>query len=222
MNDYLSQPLVKRLAFHKTKPDARKYPAAYGYLDTNEGTGIIRDVDGTAHTSNIGGLHLRFVGAADTILTHLRHKGWYVDSNHDNVTRGVVYRLPGSRGFLAGYSDPWNGDDDGMGPCSLEFEAFDDPEDAARRADRLAEMAGERYREDDLQQSAAYQLEEAERGAKRTRDEIRDILAGIRESTLAPSVCSVLRAKVRELRREYLAAIREARLHVENPYLLER
>jgi len=222
MQDYLSQPLARRLAFHKAKPDARKYPAAYGYLDTNEGTGIVRDVDGTAHTSNIGGLCLRFVGAADTILTHLRHKGWYVDSNHDNVTRGVVYRLPGSRGFLAGYSDPWNGDDEGMGPCSLEFEAFDDPEDAARRADRLAEMAGERYRKDTMELDAAYRLEEAEVDAKRARNEIRDILAGIRESTLAPSVCAVLRAKVRELRREYLAGIQQARRYVADPYLLER
>ncbi len=63
MQDYLSQPLAKRLALLKTKPDARKYPAAYGYLDTNEQTGIVRDKDGTAHTSNIGGLRLRFVDA---------------------------------------------------------------------------------------------------------------------------------------------------------------
>lgn len=223
MKDYLTQPLAKRLAFHKANPGARKYPAAYGYFYSREGTGIIRDVDGTAHTeANIGGLSLRFVGAADTILTRLRHKGWYVETDHDHVTRGVVYRLPGGRGFLAGYSDPWQSDDDGSGPCSLEFEAHETAEDAARRADRLAERAGERYREDALHQEAQFGLDEAERDAKRTRDEIRDIVAGIRESILAPSICAVLRAKVRELRGEYLAAIREARLHVENPYLLER
>jgi hypothetical protein len=221
MKDYLSQPLAKRLAFHKSKPGARAYPAAYGYLDTNEGTGIVRDVDGTAHTSNMGELSLRFVGAADTVI-RLDHNGWYVDHSQGETTRGVVYRLPSGRGFLAGYSDPWNGAKDGSGPCSLAFEVFAEPEDAAREADRLAECAGERYREDALQQEAASRLETAEEDAETTREEIRDILAGIRESTLAPSVCAVLRAKVRELRGEYLAGIRKAREYVANPYLLER
>ena len=188
MKDYLSQPLAKRLAFHKAKPDARAYPAAYGYLDTNEQTGIVRDVDGTAHTSNIGGLELRFVGAADTVIRS-DHDGWYVDRFCGETVRGVVYRLPSGRGFLAGYSDPWNGAKDGSGPCSLEFEAYETPEAAARAADRLAECAGERYREDALQQEAAGQLEIAEDEAKKARDEIRDLVAGIRESILAPNVC---------------------------------
>ncbi len=222
MQDYLSQPLARRLAFHKSKPDARKFPAAYGYLDTNEKTGIVRDVDGTAHTSNIGGLGLRFVGAADTILTRLRHKGWYVNGNHDETLVGVVYRLPSGRGFLAGFSDPWNGEKDGSGPCNLEFSVYETAEDAARVADRLAECAGERYREDSLKQDAEYRLEEALGDAEKARDEIRELVAGIRESILAPSVCKTLRAQVRKLRRDYLESIREARGYVENPYLLER
>jgi hypothetical protein len=221
MKNYLSQPLKTRLAFHKAKPDARKYPAAYEYLDTNEPTGIHRDADGTAHTSNVGGVRLRFVGAADSILTRLQHKGWFVDGIRQEVTQGVVYRLPGNRGFLAGFSDPWNGEKDGSGPCNLEFSVYETAEDAARAGDRLAELYAERCRDDYRKQEAQFQLENAQENASNTRDEIRDLLAGIRESTLAPSVCRVLRERVKTLRRQYVAAIREARRIVENPWLLE-
>lgn len=90
-------------------------------------------------------LGLRYQWADDVIS--LRHTGWYGDDFGDTTIRGIVLRLPRGRGFLAGWSM-------GVGMASsIDYSPiFDNPEDAARCADSMAESAAERerdYRETD-------------------------------------------------------------------------
>lgn len=82
----------------------------------------------------------RFVGYADEIAG-LRHRGWFVDDNEDEVYRGAVYRLPHGR-FVAGFPDPYND-----GPAFVELETTDDEQTAARWADDLARIMAEENRE---------------------------------------------------------------------------
>lgn len=79
---------------------------------------------------------------ADDIDRRISHRGWYTDDDGDSETiRGFVMHLPKGRGFLAGWSM-------GNGMASdLEYEIFDTEEEAARRADRNAEIAAEKERE---------------------------------------------------------------------------
>jgi hypothetical protein len=84
---------------------------------------------------------LRLVGYADEIV-NLRHKGWYCDEHQDDLFRGVVYRLPHSRGFIAGYADPWND-----GPAFVCLELAEDGRQAAFWADSIAEREAESERE---------------------------------------------------------------------------
>lgn len=218
--DYLTLPLSARKALHRQHPDARKYPHAYGFNRTFAPGGIIRDSDGTAHTSNVGTLSLRFVGLAGKILPRLDHTGWYIDRFQDETISGVVYRLPSGRGFLAGYTDPWNSEKDGSGPCNLEFETHATETEAARRADRLAELRAEFLREDSLREEAKVRAEDLTQRVADIREEIRELIRGIRESILAPSVCRTMRDRIRALRAESREARREASAMLANPYVL--
>ena len=213
MHDYLTTPLTKRRAFHKANPNARAYPAAYGYIDTREGQGMRRDSDGTTPSYSAD---LRFAGISDEILK-LRHEGWYVDRYRHEVTRGVIYRLPSGRGFLAGWTDPWNADKDGRGPCNLELRSHPDEREAARAAERLAELAAERMVEDSLEQEAQYRLEQALEDATRVRNDIRDIIGDMRDQSIHGVAYATLCRKIRDLRRDYLSKIEQARDFVECP-----
>jgi hypothetical protein len=83
--------------------------------------------------------------ASDVI--RLRHNGWYVDSFQDEVTFGIVLRLPNKRGFLAGCSDPWNWptkrDEGEFGPVIIDGDVYHDEDTAARCADQFAERYAE-------------------------------------------------------------------------------
>lgn len=90
----------------------------------------------------------------------IRHKGWFTNDFQDETLRGLVMRLPRSRGFLAGYS---------MGEGMASFlcpEIWQDEQDAAREADRMAERAAERVaeeweREREREEEERAELEEA-------------------------------------------------------------
>lgn len=81
---------------------------------------------------------------ADEIAKSIRHTGWYTDEHGDgDLIRGIVFRLPRGRGFLAGWS---------MGEgmiTSVEYHVYsvDDEVGAAIAADDLAGYAAERERE---------------------------------------------------------------------------
>lgn len=86
---------------------------------------------------------------ADDADRSLDHKGWCTDAHDDgDVIRGVVFRLPHGRGFLAGWSM-------GEGMASaVAYDVFEDEVDAARAADELARVAAEREMEYHAQQES--------------------------------------------------------------------
>lgn len=203
--DYLKKPLSERFAILKMQgvETMRLYSAGYGFAQFESRVAdSLRWRDGTVQSSNRPH-RLRFVGAAHK-LVYLRHTGWYVDNCQSETTSGVVYRLPKGRGFLAGYSDPWNGEKDGSGPHSLDCsEVHETAEEAARRADRLAELYAEFCREDDAKQAAESRIESIrDEELPELREQVRALAEGIRQSKLAPVVCDAMREKIRALRRE--------------------
>lgn len=84
------------------------------------------------------------------------HTGWYSDEYQSDKIRGLVMRLPHSRGFLAGWS---------MGEhmaSEVEPYAYATIEEAARAADSLAENAAERQREHEEKERAECEAIEQE------------------------------------------------------------
>lgn len=77
----------------------------------------------------------------DDIRGDIQHTGWFTDEYQDTKIRGLVFRLPHGRGFLAGWS---------MGESmasELYSHIWDDERDAAAAADDMARDAAERERE---------------------------------------------------------------------------
>lgn len=93
------------------------------------------------YLDSAGAPGLRWTWADEVEGSRIRHTGWFTDECEDSIMRGVVFRLPKGRGFLAGWSM-------GEGMASaVEGEVFDDEIDCARAADSLAETLAERERE---------------------------------------------------------------------------
>jgi len=152
---------------------------------------------------------LRLVGFADEIAREasrsrsIDHKGWYTDDDGDRETyRGVVYQLP-SRGepvYVYGYADPVNDD------CALLcFDPEVDKMDAARAADRFAEIFAEEERNYARAWQAGRRCEDLADEIKTTRKEALAIGAEMRTARRAkidaPTICARLRADVLSLYR---------------------
>lgn len=209
--DYLTIPLRTRFAKRQKDPVIfAQYPAAVGGIWTREGQPLFHPMDpANRYSRKVAWVEPQDIGArwhgpADK-FARIDHTGWFSDSFQSETTRGVVYKLPHGR-FLAGASDPWNCDKDGFGPFITEGDVYTDENEAARAADRLAEIYGEFLREDDAKQQATAEIEEKTKEVSELRDTIRGLIAGIRESKLAPSVCSELRASIRRHWREMTEA----------------
>lgn len=190
--DYLKTPLKTRLAKRKEVGNASfcKYSPAYGGIWTNEG-----DKPKGREPRHMFGWEVREVGPADKIV-NLRHAGWYVDNFHSEKTRGLVFRLPGSRGFLAGFSHPWGGEP------TVEPSIYPDERGAAFAADRLAEKYGEECREFEAKDLAETQSSEALERIAEIRGEVRELCAELRQTKLPPAICSAVRSSMKGLLRE--------------------
>ena len=104
---------------------------------------------------------LRWQYCDEVAGTHIRHTGWYADNNQDSKIRGLVFRLPRNRGFLAGWTM-------GEGMAStVEGDIYETEIEAARAADDLAESIAEKERE---HQEAEEQAREAEEQAREAED----------------------------------------------------
>jgi hypothetical protein len=102
---------------------------------------------------------LRWEWADEVEGAHVNHTGWYCDEFQDSKIRGLVMRLPRSRGFIAGWS---------MGEqmaSNLDYTVSDNAVDAARDADRMAERAAEDEREYQERENERLRLED---GAEET------------------------------------------------------
>ena len=84
----------------------------------------------------------------DYVTNRINHTGWFTDEYGDgDKIRGIVFRLPRSRGFLAGWS---------MGEgmiTELDCTIYGDETAAAYAADSMAEDAADQEREYQEQQN---------------------------------------------------------------------
>lgn len=91
-------------------------------------------------SAGMPGLRWAWADAVDG--ARVDHKGWFTNDHHDGDTiRGLIFRLPRSRGFLAGWS---------MGESmasSVDCDVYETEIEAARAADDMAERAAESERE---------------------------------------------------------------------------
>lgn len=77
----------------------------------------------------------------DEVATSIRHTGWFADEYQDDKFRGLVFRLPRGRGFLAGWTMG-----EGMS-SAVDGCIYDDELSAALAADSMAEKAADDERE---------------------------------------------------------------------------
>lgn len=121
--------------YHAPKPVNGSHPGAGFYLDSD----------------GMPGLRWQWCDEVDG--ARIRHTGWFADDYQDTKIRGLVMRLPGSRGFLAGYS---------MGESmasAVDGYIYGDEVDAARAADSMAQNAADRDWEYQARQSQEYESE---------------------------------------------------------------
>lgn len=129
-------PLAARLKDRKNPRTGDYYHAPTPILgrDSDRGISFYLDSDGAP------GLRWSWCDEVDGV--RIRHKGWYTDDDgFGEKIRGIVLRLPSSRGFLAGWS---------MGKdmiSSVEYSVYSDITDACHAADSMAEHAAAEERE---------------------------------------------------------------------------
>lgn len=132
--------MVRGVYFSSPEPLAKGNSCTMFYLDAYKG------LNGNFQPG------LRWQWADEVECVSINHTGWWIDSYESDKFRGMVFRLPNRRGFLAGYS---------MGPEMASWIYYDEiyvtPQDAARAADELARYDAERAR------WSAYEDEEEER-----------------------------------------------------------
>ena len=100
-----------------------------------------------------GGFDLRAKWCDEVSGVRLNHTGWYCDEFGDgDKIRGLVFRLPRGRGFLAGWSM-------GEGMCgSVDYDIYDDETSAAYAADSMAEREAEDQREFEAKERAEMEV----------------------------------------------------------------
>ena len=151
--------------------------------------------------------HFRFVGFTDEIHPSIHHHGWYSrHEDYDALYRGVVYRLPHGR-LVPGYwdtesecfaFDPSDITEDAKGgsDSNRSFNS-EELEDAARTADRFAEIQAEKAREYDEAFSAGYMVAQYETAAEELGRELCEFLTSSRPRMGLPKGARVaIREKV--------------------------
>jgi hypothetical protein len=191
--------------------------------------------DGTRYCDNVSA-YFRESGDAHKIIS-LRHTGWYVTNDCDEVTRGIVLQIPARHGvaqYVAAYTDPWN---DNAASVDLT-ETHATPEGAARAANSLASSYAELCRDDDAKFQAEQQIESAKESIAVARAEHSELCAEMRRAQRvqfdlltpgdmpparlterAPSaICKALRKQLEQLRDHVTDEIKKIRERRDNPW----
>lgn len=111
----------------------------FGNLDM---TGEPKGWGGYLTATECAGMRWAWCDEVEGVGRSIDHKGWFTDDEGTGDTiRGIVVRLPRSRGFLAGWSMG-----EGMA-TSLDLDIYETERDAAITANSIAENAAEAERE---------------------------------------------------------------------------
>lgn len=136
-----------RLAREDATASRRRYPRRIGAM----GAPVFKIGSDKCFWCEAPDEYLRRVGFADEVSRAIRHNGWFLDDSvRYETARGVVFQLPAKNGnerFMYGVDGPFSD-----GPAILSLDIASDKEDAARRADALAE----RYAENERERNEAY------------------------------------------------------------------
>lgn len=137
-------------------------------------------------------------------INRMDHTGWWTHPDGSDSQHGVVCRLPGRGGkplFVVGHSDPHND-----GPVTLDLEeTYTDESEAARRADRIADLAAETEREYQTAWEAGNRVGEGLTKCRKARRWIKKLIAEMRTAKASavalPTICTTLRDRIKSLRR---------------------
>lgn len=197
-------------------------PAVCGWSQFTQNPGIARQPDRPhyAWIENTSAAGLRLVDYADKLAPRsVRHQGWYLDSEfQDEVYRGAVWRLPHSRGLIAGYCDPNN---DGAAFVEIRLIDADDTVGAAHAADRIAELEAEKERDyqDGWRAGDRWRTlgEEIASLRRECLDLILDIKAACPTIADKSAITTTLRRRVEDIRHAITTA-HKARKSLQNDY----
>lgn len=149
--------IAKRLQDHKNR--AGIGPLTVGYYhaprpnDESERGFYLTDGDGCSFS-----LRWNWCDCVAGVGRGLQHTGWFTDEHGDSdKIRGLVFRLPKDRGFLAAWST-------GEGMCgTVDYSTVYETEvNAAYAADSMAESAAEKERDYQEQERAEQEAKEQE------------------------------------------------------------
>lgn len=150
------------------------------------------------------GLRWSWCDEVEGIGRRIDHKGWFCDDFQDQTIRGIVFRLPRGRGFLAGWSMG------GHMASTLDYNVIEDEVDAARRANDMAERAAEDEREYQTKENARMQADELRDTIRSLRTERRSLIREMKQARRycsdtdlhLPHVRNALQRRVADLRRD--------------------
>lgn len=134
---------------------------------------------------------------SDNSRMPVRSAGWFIDDCQGETIRGVVFKLPKGRGYLAGWSMG-----EGMISELDKTAVYDSGDDAAHAADDLARDAAEVEREYQWVESMRYDLEEKLAEVKELWAEAKTLSRGLKQTgrdTDAAVICGA-RSRLRNIR----------------------
>jgi hypothetical protein len=144
---------AKRLAEAKAKSCGPYYHAPTP--NGKGGTAFYLESDGPVR------LRWQWADKVEGVGRAINHTGWFTDEFGDgDKIRGIVFRLPRSRGFLIGWSMG-----EGMA-TAMEPEIYETTREAAIAADGLAETVAETERENEAKERQRIEDEEETRLAE--------------------------------------------------------
>lgn len=150
---------------------------------------------------------------------NLRHTGWYTDDFQDNLLSGVVIPIrhpqkinPGSGSHIFYLAGTKQTNYDGV-TVYLD-KLYECEEDAARRADRIAEREAEDEREADEKYRAEQKIEELKAEYHTLNAEARQVIKDARNASgLFPaSICKLIECNIKEIlerKRDILCGVKE-------------
>ena len=201
---------------------ARAHPTPYGHASTFNAPArnVTRQPNRPRYAwiENTESAGLRFVNFADQFgLRSIDHRGWYTCENGDNGEnyRGVVYRLPHSRGLIAGYADPNNR---GAAFVELSLVDSDDEIGAAHRADDIARIEAEKEFTYQEVWNAAQRANECESDARDIRKSLLALLSERgRMPRDMPNACRAFRDRIESFLND-IANLRRERDKLDSNY----